>query len=234
MTQDKIKISGKRIKDTKNMHKEFENLGFSKIESKNGVIRIERNKGEDINGKPFFDYGVEFREDLIVFSFSIVSGKSILLRKMEVLPSILNILEIASNYYQLKNTEIFALVKEIIGESAKVMDREALDYYANFKEYETKYNELKGKYDELVRSSETNARILLDAEQKIHEQSAAISKVNTISDETLREVLFGWIKAHGGSIEIKEFSKAHAIPISRIEDGLNSLIILGYIKRRFE
>lgn len=234
MSNDKIKISGKRIKDIKGLQKEFENLGFTKIENKAGILKIEKNKGEDINGKPFFDYGAEFREDLIVFSYSIVSGKSILLRKMELMPTILNILEIASNYYNLKVGEIFSLVKEILNESTKVMDRESLDAYANFKEIEGKYKDLKIKYDELTRSSETNAKILLDSEQKIEEQRRELSKISTISDELLREMLFAWIKAHNGSIEIREFSKAHSVPISKIEEGLNGLIQLGYIKRRLE
>jgi hypothetical protein len=93
---------------------------------------------------------------------------------------------------------------------------------------------LKIKYDELTRSSETNAKILLDAEQKIEEQNRELSKISTISDELLREMLFAWIKAHNGSIEIREFSKAHSVPTSKIEEGLNGLIQLGYIKRRLE
>jgi transcriptional regulator of NAD metabolism len=95
-----------------------------------------------------------------------------------------------------------------------------------------KYTDIKAKYDDLVRSSEANTRLLLEAEQKNEELSKTVERLSGVSDELLMENIYGWIKVHGGSIDIREFSKANNTTPARTEEGLNLLIKEGYIKRR--
>ena len=55
-----------------------------------------------------------------------------------------------------------------------------------------------------------------------------------MSDDLLKESLYNWIKLHGGTIDIREFSKSHSVALSRSEEGLNMLIREGFIRRRLE
>jgi len=85
-----------------------------------------------------------------------------------------------------------------------------------------------------VRSSEANTRILLEIEQKNEELEKRISTLSGMGDEVLRETLYEWIRIHGGNIDIREFTKANGVALARVEEGLNSLIRDGYIRRRPE
>ena len=55
-----------------------------------------------------------------------------------------------------------------------------------------------------------------------------------MGDDLLKESLYNWVKVHGGTIDVREFSKANSVAITRAEEGLNMLIKEGYIRRRFE
>jgi hypothetical protein len=115
----------------------------------------------------------------------------------------------------------------------QVTGRDAVEMSAELDETRDKLNSMTKRYEELVRSSEENARILLECEHRRDEIQRRITTLDTLSDETLKELLFAWLKVHGGSGDMSEFSKAHrSLSYKRIEEGLNMLIHEGYIKRR--
>ena len=61
-----------------------------------------------------------------------------------------------------------------------------------------------------------------------------VEKLQSLSDERLKEELYNWLKMHSGNIDIMDFGKAHGVPAARVEQGLDMLIREGYIKRRVE
>jgi hypothetical protein len=85
-----------------------------------------------------------------------------------------------------------------------------------------------------VRSEEANTRILLECEHKRDELQKKLTALTGMSDDLLKETLFNWIRIHGGTIDVREFSKANSVALTRTEDGLNMLIREGFIRRRFE
>jgi C-terminal processing protease CtpA/Prc len=116
----------------------------------------------------------------------------------------------------------------------KLTSKDAIDFSTELSEIQGKYKSLEAKYSDLLRSSEENARILLECERKRDELSKRIEQLEKVSDEALKEMLYDWIKLHGGTINIAEFAKLQRMSVSRVEEGLNMLITEGYIKRRFE
>ncbi len=234
MPEEKITVVSKQKKNLKGLAKLMGGLGFTKISYSKGMLSIEKIKGRDLQGKPYLEYRVEFRPHSIDFTYSFSEKSSRTARLLELMPTFLNILQVGEEYYEIKPTAIFSHINTVLSEVLKILDRDAMEFSTQLSELQTKYNSLIAKYQDIVRSSEANTRILLECERKRDELQKKLGRLTGMGDELLKESLYNWIKVHGGTIDMREFSKAHSVAITRAEEGLDMLIKEGYIRRRFE
>jgi hypothetical protein len=234
MSEEKITVEAKQKKPLKSLAELLGGLGFTKISYSKSGISVEKVKGTDLQGKPYLEYRVEFRPESIEFAFSYTQKRSRVARLLDLMPTFLNILQVAEDYYDVRAASIFGHVNSVLAESAKIIDRDALEFSSQLTELQNKYGDLMSKYDDLVRSSEANTRILLESENKRNELQKKLNQLTGMSDDLLKESLYNWIKVHGGTIDVREFSKANSVAVTRAEEGLNLLIREGYIRRRLE
>lgn len=232
--EEKIKIQASRKGNLKPLAGLFSGLGFTKIAFVSDTLSVEKIKGQDLRGNPYLEYKVDFKPDSIELTYSIPPNRSKTSRLIEVLPTFLNVLQVAEEYYAIPPSSIYSSINTVLGEVSKVIDKDATELSTAFTELQAKHHDLAAKYKDLVRSSEANTRILLESEQKREELEKRLGKMNGMSDDLLKESLYNWIKMHGGTIDIKEFSKANTLAFTRAEEGLNLLLHEGYIRRRFE
>ena len=234
MPEERIDIAAKQKKSLKSLAKLLGGLGFTKISYSKGVLSIEKIKGRDLQGKPYLEYRVEFLPSSINFTYSFSANQSKTARLLDLMPTFLNILQVAEEYYDTKPTAVFSHINTVLSEVSKITDRDALEFSTQLTELQAKHNDLLAKYEDIVRSSEANTRILLECERKRDELQKKLNQLSGMGDELLKESLYNWIKVHGGTIDVREFSKAHSVSLTRAEEGLNNLIREGYIRRRFE
>lgn len=234
MPEEKITLVATQKKPLKNLAALFSGLGFTRISYAKNVLTVEKTKGQDLQGKPYLEYRVEFGPDRIDFTFSYSQNRSRLARLLDLLPTFLNIIQVGEDYYDIRPTTMFTHINAVLAEAAKIIDRDALEFSTQLTETQARYAELTAKYDDLVRSGEGNTRILLECERKRDELQKKLTQLSGMSDDLLKESLYNWIRIHGGTIDIREFSRANAIALTRAEEGLNMLIREGYVRRRFE
>jgi hypothetical protein len=234
MSEDKISVAAEQKKPLKGLASLFSGLGFTKISYSKDALTVEKVKGSDLQGKPYLEYRVEFGAASIDFTYSFSKERNKLSRLLDLMPTFLNILQVAEDYYDVRPTGIFANINTVLGEVSKIIDRDALEFSTQLSETQARFNDLNAKYDDLVRSSEANTRILLECERNRDELQKKLTTMSGMSDDLLKETLYNWIKLHGGSIDIREFSKSHSVALTRAEEGLNMLIREGYIRRRLE
>ena len=234
MSVEKLKIKAKQKNSLNKLATLMGNLGFTKISYSKDKLSIEKVTGFDLKGKPEMDYNIVFGHDLIELSYNVPAKKNARGRLLEIIPVFLNVLQLAEEYYDIKPSAIYFEINTAVSEMLKLTSKDAVDLSTELSEVQSKHRSLNAKYADILRSSEENARILLECERKRDELSKRVELLEKMSDEALKEVLYDWIKLHDGRINIREFSKLHKIPIPRVEEGLNLLITEGYIKRRFE
>jgi hypothetical protein len=232
MAEERIIVSAKQQKPLKELASLLGGLGFTKISYSGKALTVEKMKGQDIKGKPYLDYRVEFKEGSVDLSYTIPPNRSKVARLLELLPTFLNILQVAEEYYFVKPSSIYTQINAVLGEASKIIDRDAMEFSTQLSDLQAKYADLNVKYSDLVRSSEANTRILLECEQKKDELDKKLTRMTGMSDDMLREALYAWIKLHNGYIDVKEFAEANAVAAMRAEEGLNLLIQEGYIRRR--
>ncbi len=234
MAEETITVPAAQKKPLKGLASLLSGLGFTRIQYGKGTLSVEKIKGTDLQGKPYLEYRVEFRQDSVVFLYSFSAKRSRIARLLDLMPTFLNILQVAEDYYDVRPTGIFTHINALLSETSKIIDRDALEFSTQLSELQARYNDMSTKYDDLVRSGEANTRLLLECERKRDEVQKKLAQLSGMGDDLLKETLYNWIKLHGGTIDVREFAKAHSVAVTRAEDGLNMLIKEGYIRRRFE
>jgi hypothetical protein len=144
------------------------------------------------------------------------------------------VLQLVEDYYTITPSAIYFEINSALGEAVKLVGKDAVELATELSEMQAKHRSMAAKYDGLLKSSEENARILLECERKRDELTRRVERLTKYSDDAIKEMLYEWVKLHGGRINLLEFSKIHHIPIPRVEDGIDMLVKEGYIKRRFD
>lgn len=234
MEGEQISIPAALKSDMKKLAGLMGELGFSKISYKSDSLSVEKIKGHDLSGKPFLEYRIAFKKDSIDFIFNVPQRKSKRAVLLELLPTFLSVLQVAEDFYDIQPSAVYHYINNVLKDTRQMIGKDAIELSTSLSDLQSKHTELIAKYDDLVRSSEANAKILMECERRRDELAKRVEKLTKISDESLRELLYDWIKMHGGNINVKDFAKSNSISVSRVEEGLNGLIEEGFIKRRFE
>jgi len=234
MSEEKLVVPAQRKKLLSQLASRFGELGFSTISYGKDRLVVEKLLGEDMKGKPALDYRITFLEDSIEFVYGLPPNVSKKARMLELLPLLLNVLNLSEDFYDVKPSSVFTHVTTLLTDLGKVVDKDAVELSAELEDLKSKFSSLNSRYEELVGSSEENARILLECERRRDELRKVLEKQQAMSDERLKEELYLWLKMHNGSIDLGEFGKVHNVQHARIEDGLNMLIREGYVKRRLD
>ena len=167
-----------------------------------------------------------------MFTYAIGGKGSKTQKRLEMLPLFFDVIILAKGHYEVNPTHLFEMIVALLEELKGTLNKETIDAVGELNELKEKYANLLKRYEDVVRASEENSRLLLESEQKYHELSTRAQQLGGLSDETLKEELYDWLKVHNGAIDISEFAKMHSIPHARVEEGLEMLMHEGHIKKK--
>jgi len=232
--EEKIAVDAIRKKPIGQLSSKLGGLGFSKISYTKDRLVIERTVGEDLKGKPNVDYRIIFLDKSIELIYDVQPKASKRARLLELSPVFLDVLMLAEEFYDVKASSVFPPIHNLLSDIQKVLGKDVIELSSELEDLKNRFESLSSRYKDLVSSSEENARILLECERRRDELMNVVNKFKGMSDERLKEELYLWLKMRSGNIDIQEFSGAHEVSPSRVEEGLDMLIKEGYIKRRLE
>jgi len=127
VSEEKIIVKCKQKKNLKSLASLLSGLGFTKIAYQKGSLTIEKTKGRDLRGQPYLEYRVEFKGEVIEFTYSLSAKRSKNARLLELMPTFLNILQVAEDYYDIQPTQLFSHINTVLLELSKIVDRDAVD-----------------------------------------------------------------------------------------------------------
>lgn len=227
-----IKIKSDRKKPLKDLIPQLGKLGFTKINYSKDILIVEKVESENLSGKPYLFYSIELTPTDVIVRYVLPSPESRLSRSLEMGLLSLNLFRLISGYYDVSVSSVYPFYYALLTSLSEAVGKEKLEAVSQLNATKLRHDSLEKKYKDLVRSSEQNARILVESERRDEELSEKIKKLEGITDEVLQEIIFEWIRGHSGEINVYEFAKFHSIPVGRVEQGLDLLIRNGYIKRR--
>lgn len=233
MGEERLGITARRKKKLKRLNELLRSLGFTRVRTSGNDVIAERMFGESLSGKQSaLDYRIIFGKNEIEFSFTVPSKESRKKRLLALLPIALNAMLLAEDEYEIKLSTLFRHVSGFFSDISQVIDKDAADLANELEEVTGRYEDLSKKYAELVRSSEENARLLLECEHRRDELHRRTHDLEKLSDELLKEELYKWIKLHEGTVDLSEFCRIYCMPLKRGEEGLDMLVREGYVKKR--
>ena len=83
----------------------------------------------------------------------------------------------------------------------------------------------------LLRSSEEGVLASIELERQASALSARIKKLESISGDTLLELVQEWLSSHHGKFNAALFAKAHNLPPARAEEGIEQMLAYGSIRK---
>lgn len=232
MGLENIVLSGKRKRKLSGLIPLFSDLGFNKVTLKKGKLTVEKSLGKTLEGKHELDYKILFEDKKITFIYSVFSKTQQRSRKLESFSTLLNILILIDSFYALDLGPILNTVTILLKDLGNIMEKEGIDLTQHADDLNKKNTQLLRKYEDLIVSSEENARLLLESERRNADITKRLGALEGMSDDSLKEELFKWIKLHDGYLNVSEFSRIHKIPQKRIEEGVNLLIREGYLRKK--
>ena len=227
-----IKIKAKRTKPLRELTPMLGSLGFTKISYAKDTLKVEKIESEDLSGKPYLFYKIELGPNSIMVRYLLPSPERRVSRSLEMGLLSLNLFRIISTHYNVTVSSVYPFYYALLTSLSEALDSEKLEAISELATLQSRHVSLDKKYKDLVRSSEQNARILVEAERKNEELNEKLRSMEGVDDEVLQERLFEWIRTHDGEINVYDFAKINVLPVGRVEQGLNMLIKNGYIKRR--
>jgi len=227
-----IKIKANRVKPLKDLIPMLGPLGFSKVSYSKEELVVEKVESEDLSGKPYLFYRIELGPNSIMIRYLLPSPERRLSRSLDMGLLSLNLFRIIATHYDVSVSSVYPFYYALLNSLSESLEKEKLEAISELSGLKAKHVSLEKKYKDLVRSSEQNARILVEAERKNEELTEKMKKMEGINEEVLQERLFEWIRTHDGEINLFEFARLNSTPVGRVEEGLNSLIKEGYIRRR--
>ena len=204
-------------------------LGFDSVSTASSRISIRKSR-RGMHNLPISSLEIRLQPTSVSISLSSPPTASPELEEMRAYAMLLRVLS------------LFPSIKANASEMAKALlpslaaaEKAASEPYESLaKKYRDAHADLASllsKNRELLRSSEESVLASLELERQISALSLRIKKLETVSDDTLLELVQDWLSMHRGRFDAALFSRAHAIPPARAEEGIERLLASGAIRK---
>ena len=231
---DDIAVDGFSIKAKlkgtyENLVELLQNISYFEVVKEKDKVEVAHVEARDINKKPYLFYIISFSEKEIKVEFSVPSNINPIRRKLDILKTFLNVLDLVSEYYEIKTSAVYNLIEDVVQRALDMTSEDHNKLYAKY-EYLKKENEdLKKKIEALKESNEKLSKESYLLRSKYDDVLIKLRKLQEMSTEALKAKLQEWILEHNGGIDIVEFSNFYKVPEKRVEEALQQLVKEGYI-----
>lgn len=205
-------------------------LGFDSVSVSKGSVIIRKTQSAGMAGRPhlFCEITLGKKECALRWSVPRESDEGIrqlqssllLLRALSILPSA-----------QADAPQLASLLLPPLEAASRISTADYELLSKKCEDFRRQHGELSSKNARLSSSSEESAALLLEQSRTIAALESRIKKLEAVSDPALRELVLEWVSSHRGSFNAAAFSAANNIAPSRAEEGLETLLQSGALRR---
>ncbi|MCC7570543.1 hypothetical protein KO465_04305 [Candidatus Micrarchaeota archaeon] len=225
-----IVLKGKRTKDVKELKTAIEKLGFREINITKEKMNVKIVERETIKGLPYVYITLDFEPDQIVVEYNLPKEYSKSLREFEITSLLLRVLLLTEGY-EVDPQIIYKMIFNVFGSVHDILTRDYILLKSNHDSLREEYKKLKIKFEETEKINQKINKTMLEVESRNKELEEKVKFLESVSEETLKEMIVDWLKTNRGSINVDEFSKIHNLSSGRVEQGLNMLMKDGVIEK---
>lgn len=205
-------------------------LGFDSVSVSGTQALIKKVQGADMAGRPHLFCEIALSKNSAKVTYTAPKEHDAPLRRLQAASLLLRVLSLLPSASADASGLASALLPALESSSQAV----SLDYSLLSKRYSDlrrENSELLAANARLSAASEEAASASLELERQLSALELRIKKLESVSDESLRELVLDWLSVHHGNFNAAAFAAASGVPPARAEEGLEMLLRAGAIKR---
>ncbi|MFA5929972.1 MAG: hypothetical protein WC861_03760 [Candidatus Micrarchaeia archaeon] len=205
------------------------NLGFDSVSTTKSAVTIRKSR-RGMHNLPVSGLEIRLQRTSLSMTISSPSALSPELEEMRACATLLRVVSLFPSMHA-NASELAKLLLPSLSAAEKVAGTPYESLAKKCSDAHADLGSLLSKNRALLRSSEESVLASLELERQISALSARIRKLESVSDDTLLELVQDWLSMHRGVFDAALFSRTHSVPPARAEEGLQRLLASGEVKR---
>ncbi len=222
--------NGRLIGTFEAMANRLKSLNMFEITYESKKLILINVESRDIKKNPYIFFIITFTDKSVNVEYSVAPDSSEKLRRLFIIKTLTGILSFVTDNYAIDNSEFYQQIDSSIDSILQSLSQSYSSLFSNYDAILDEYKEIKKLNIELMNSN----KVLIAQSTKLTEEKdlfkEKLDKLEKYSDESLMVMVQDWIESHNNTIDIGEFSKDYILPQPRIEQIINKMVSLGYIK----
>lgn len=227
---EELKFAAKLTGSMEEVSKRLSSLELFYLDKRQESVVLLRIESRDIQKRPFLFFIITLESASAIVQYSIAHDTSVKMRRLNVLKTMLSVLSLISDVYEVDNTELFQHVDSAIDDLVGSMPQSYSALYNAYEALNNEYKELRRLNIELTASNKNLTVQAMQLSDQNRDMEKKLKELQTYSDEALMARVQDWIEAHNSTIDVDEFSKANGVSPPRVEQILNTMISRGFIE----
>lgn len=228
---EEFEIDGKLLSgDLGTIKPIIKSLPFYLMDSNADVLSLIMVESRSITKRPYLFHIIKIAPDKVSVVYSYIPDTSVSLRRVDIIKKLSEIMVLISGQYTLNQSKLMQYLDSSLSSLISGLSQNYTSLYNKYDSLLSEYREVKRLSLEL---SASNRNLTIQSSQISEENknlSMQLAALQKFSDESLMVLVEEWLAVHGGSIDMMEFSKAHNVPSTRVEQILDKMVSLGYIE----
>lgn len=225
-----IVFRAKRTKNVRQLKPLIEKLGFREVTISKDVMSIKIVERETIKGSAYLYITITFDPGELRAEYNIPKEYSKPLREFEVTTLMLRILLI-TQAYKIKPEKVYNIIFSVFSTVHDILTTDYTELKSKHDTLTEEYIKLKHRYKETEKINEKINKTMLEIEKNNQMLTEKVKTLESISNETLQEIIVDWLKTNRGIMQVSEFAKEHNLAPARVEQGLDMLMRKGIIEK---
>ena len=204
-------------------------LGFDSVSSSRQAVTIRKSR-PGIHSAPLAHLEITLKRDSAALKLIAPAGSDPRLQELRAAATFLRVLSLFPSC-KANASEAAKLVLPSLDAAVSISDAPYEALSKKCRDANGSLSLLLAKNRALLRSSEEGVLASLELERQASALSARIKKLESVSNDTLLELVQEWLASHNGAFNAALFAKAHGLSPARGEEGLEKLLVSGAIRK---
>ena len=209
--------------------KALSGMGFASVAVSKAAIKIQKSQ-QGIHSFPVAHMEIVLRKNSAMLRVFAPASADPRIQELRAVATFLRVLSLFPSM-KANASELARLALPSLDAASSVADAPYELLSKKYGEAHADLVSLLAKNRALLHSSEEGMLASLELERQAAALSLRIMALETISDETLLELIQDHLSSHHGKFNAALFASAHKLPPARAEEGLARLIVSGEVRK---
>jgi hypothetical protein len=205
------------------------NIGFSSIDISKSSLSLKKIFSKDLSSNPTDFISLTLQKNLITINYTLSKKQNSTSRKIEATQ--IALLTLGTLGCVKLDSDFCTHISSILDSCSNSISTTQASLEFENSQLRSKLSQMQATTNSLENQCEKDARIISELEAKLSSMNRDIEKLNSLSNNSIDDLVLEWLSLHNGQIRIGEFCLQFSISPIRVEQSLERLCKLSLIKK---